>query len=101
MILQQKPSNAVWGFSEPGEKVTVKSSWGSEARAVADKSGRWKILLKPPGHGTGYRLTVQGKNTLTARNVANPLFPALRPGPTTAPGASLQKQIPSSLRSNK
>ncbi len=101
MILQQKPSNAVWGFSEPGEKVTVKSSWGSEARAVADKSGRWKILLKPPGHGTGYRLTVQGKNTLTARNVANPLFPALRSGPTAAPGASLQKQIPSSLRSNK
>ncbi len=70
MILQQKTSNAVWGFAEPGEKVTVKSSWGSEARAVADKSGRWKILLKTPGHGTGYRLTVQGKNTLTVRNVA-------------------------------
>ena len=70
MILQQKTSNAVWGFAEPGEKVTVKSSWGSEARAVADKSGRWKILLKTPGHGTEYRLTVQGKNTLTVRNVA-------------------------------
>jgi len=70
MILQQKTSNAVWGFAEPGEKVTVKASWGSEARAVADKSGRWKILLKTPGHGTGYRLTVQGKNTLTVRNVA-------------------------------
>ncbi|MFM1555399.1 MAG: sialate O-acetylesterase [Limisphaerales bacterium] len=70
MILQQKTSNAVWGFAEPGEKVTVKSSWGSEVRAVADKIGHWKILLKTPGHGTGYRLTVQGKNTLTVRNVA-------------------------------
>lgn len=70
MILQQKTSNAVWGFAEPGEKVTVKASWESEARAVADKSGHWKILLKTPGHGTGYRLTVQGKNTLTVRNVA-------------------------------
>ena len=70
MILQQKTSNAVWGFAEPGEKVTVKASWGSEARAVADKIGRWKVLLKTPGHGTGYRLTVQGKNTLTVRNVA-------------------------------
>ena len=70
MILQQKTSNAVWGFAEPGEKVTVKSSWGSEVRAVADKIGRWKVLLKTPGHGTGYRLTVQGKNTLTVRNVA-------------------------------
>ena len=70
MILQQKTSNAVWGFAEPGEKVTVKASWGSEARAVAGKSGRWKVLLKTPGHGTGYHLTVQGKNTLTVRNVA-------------------------------
>ncbi|MDG1833262.1 MAG: sialate O-acetylesterase, partial [Verrucomicrobiota bacterium] len=70
MILQQKTSNAVWGFAEPGEKVTVKASWESEARAVADKIGRWKVLLKTPGHGTGYRLTVQGKNTLTVRNVA-------------------------------
>ena len=70
MILQQKTSNAVWGFAEPGEKVTVKASWGFEARAVADKIGHWKILLKTPGHGTGYRLTVQGKNTLTVRNVA-------------------------------
>ena len=70
MILQQKTSNAVWGFAEPGEKVTVKASWGSEVRAVADKIGHWKILLKTPGHGTGYRLTVQGKNTLTVRNVA-------------------------------
>ncbi|MBT5845237.1 MAG: sialate O-acetylesterase [Verrucomicrobiales bacterium] len=70
MILQQKTINAVWGFAEPGEKVTVKSSWGSEVRAVADKIGHWKILLKTPGHGTGYRLTVQGKNTLTVRNVA-------------------------------
>ena len=70
MILQQKTSNAVWGFAEPGEKVTVKASWGSEARAVADKIGRWKVLLKTPGPGTGYRLTVQGKNTLTVRNVA-------------------------------
>ena len=70
MILQQQTSNAVWGFAEPGEKVTVKASWGSEARAVADKSGRWKVLLKTPGHGTGYHLTVQGKNTLMVRNVA-------------------------------
>jgi hypothetical protein len=31
----------------------------------------------------------------------NPLFPALRSGPTTAPGASLQKQIPSSHESKQ
>ena len=70
LILQQETSNAIWGFAEPEEKVTVEASWGSKSNAVADKRGRWKVLLKTPGHGTGYRLTVQGKNTLTVRNVA-------------------------------
>ena len=70
LILQQETSNAIWGFAEPKEKVTVEASWGSKSNAVADKSGLWKVLLKTPGHGTGYRLTVQGKNTLTVRNVA-------------------------------
>ena len=37
-----------------------------------------------------------GKDTENAASRINPLFPALRSGPTTAPGASLQKQIPSS-----
>ena len=47
MILQQETSNAIWGFAGPGGKVAVKASWGSKVSAVADKSGRWKVLLKP------------------------------------------------------
>ena len=70
MILQQKTDNAVWGFAEPGEKVTVNASWGAEASVLTDKNGRWKVLLKTPGYGTGYSLTVKGKNALTVRNVA-------------------------------
>ena len=27
MILQQHTNNAIWGFSSPGEKVTVTASW--------------------------------------------------------------------------
>ena len=69
LILQQKISNVVWGFAVPGEKVAVKASWGSEASAVADKGGRWKVLVETPGHGTGHNLTVQGKNTLMVCNV--------------------------------
>ena len=33
--------------------------------------------------------------------VINPLFPALRSGPTAASGASLQKQTPSSLSGDR
>ena len=70
MILQQRTSNAIWGFATPGEKVTVRASWGTKASAVADDSGDWKVLLKTPGHGTGYSLVVTSDNTITIQNVA-------------------------------
>ncbi len=70
MILQQQTSNAVWGFADAGEKVTVKASWGQEASAVADKVGEWKVLLKTPVFGIGHSLAVVGKNTIQIRDVA-------------------------------
>jgi len=70
MILQQNSSNAVWGWADPGETVTVKASWGAEASAKTGKDGKWKVLLETPGHGMGYSLTVSGTNTVRIRNVA-------------------------------
>ena len=70
MILQQHTNNAIWGFSSPGEKVTVTASWGAEASAVADKAGDWKVFLKTPAFGTGHSLTVSGKNTIKISDVA-------------------------------
>ncbi|MEI6236698.1 MAG: sialate O-acetylesterase [Planctomycetota bacterium] len=70
MILQQQTNNAIWGFADPGEKVTVTASWGAEASAVADKAGDWKVFLKTPEFGTGHSLTVSGKNTIKISDVA-------------------------------
>lgn len=70
MILQQKTSNAVWGWAAAGEQVTVKASWGAEATATADSDGKWKVFLKTPSHGTGFGLTVTGQNTVKINNVA-------------------------------
>jgi len=70
MILQQQTNNAIWGFADPGEKVTVTASWGAEASAVADKAGDWKVFLKTPAFGTGHSLTVSGKNTIKISDVA-------------------------------
>ncbi len=70
MILQQKTKNAVWGWADAGEKVTVKSSWGAEASATADADGKWKLFLETPAYGTGNALTVSGNNTIKIKNVA-------------------------------
>ncbi len=70
MVLQQQTHNAVWGFAEPGENLTVTASWGAVARAEADQAGKWQVLLETPGPGTGHALTIQGKNTLRIEDVA-------------------------------
>jgi len=70
MVLQQQTSNAVWGFAAPGERVTVKASWGADAKTVADDSGDWRVMLKTPAHGTGHSLVVSGRNILNIQNVA-------------------------------
>jgi sialate O-acetylesterase len=70
MILQQKTSNAVWGFAAPGEKITVTASWGAAASTVADATGDWKVMLKTPGHGIGKNIWIRGKNTIEIKNVA-------------------------------
>ena len=46
MVLQQGVAVPVWGFADPGEKVTV-SFAGQEVAATADASGRWQVRLAP------------------------------------------------------
>ncbi|MFP6893713.1 MAG: hypothetical protein VCA18_08180, partial [Opitutales bacterium] len=46
MILQRESKAPVWGFDEPGNKVTVKFA-GQTKTAVADKNGDWMVKLDP------------------------------------------------------
>lgn len=70
MVLQQESNNAIWGWAEAGENVTVKSSWGLEATGMADDDGNWIVFLETPTHGTGHSLTIIGNNKIELRNVA-------------------------------
>jgi len=69
MVLQQEAMLPVWGWADPGEKVTV--SFGNvRANAIAGGDGKWRVDLPalrantPPGN-----LVVAGKNTLTLSDV--------------------------------
>lgn len=48
MVMQQKSDVRLWGWATPGEKVSVKSSWGATASATADKDGRWLTKIHTP-----------------------------------------------------
>ena len=68
MVLQQGRKVRVWGWAEPGERVTV-TFRGGGATATADARGRWEVFTGPHKAGGPFELTVAGRNTLTFRNV--------------------------------
>lgn len=68
MVLQQGRKVRVWGWAEPGERVTV-SFRGEKATAAADARGRWEVFVGPHKAGGPFELNVAGRNTLTFRNV--------------------------------
>lgn len=58
MVLQQKQQVALWGYSVPGRHISVRSTWGKEARSYTDRSGKWLIKLATPAAGGPYEITV-------------------------------------------
>ena len=68
MLLQRDLSTAVWGWAEPGEKVTVSIS-GQTAGTTTGPDGQWQVRLKPLPAGGPFELTVAGKNTITLTDV--------------------------------
>ena len=70
MVLQQNTNNAVWGFADPGENISITPSWGNPVKTTANTVGQWRVFLKTPSHGTGHSLVIRGKNTLSLTDVA-------------------------------
>jgi sialate O-acetylesterase len=69
MILQRGVELTVWGKAAPGEAVTV-SLGKATAKAEADKDGKWAVKLPKQDAGTGLELKIDGKNSVTLKNVA-------------------------------
>jgi sialate O-acetylesterase len=59
MVLQQQADIALWGWAEPGERITVQPSWQKKpisAKALPD--GTWKVQVKVP-QADGKELSIQ------------------------------------------
>jgi sialate O-acetylesterase len=68
MVLQREMKVPVWGWAEPGEKVTV-SFEGQNPATEAGADGRWSVQLEPLKAGGPFTLIVKGKNELKLENV--------------------------------
>ena len=70
MVLQRDKPISIWGWAEPGEKVTLTFA-GNTASATADKDRAWQVELPAVEvNATPQTLTIKGKaTTLTPDNI--------------------------------
>ncbi|OGV67562.1 MAG: hypothetical protein A3K19_13445 [Lentisphaerae bacterium RIFOXYB12_FULL_65_16] len=72
MVLQRETNAPVWGWANPGEKVSVTGAWGADATASATAAANstWRVELKTPAAGGPFTVTVQGEqNTIELKDV--------------------------------
>ena len=68
MVLQKNVAMPIWGWADPGEKITV-SIAGQTKTTTADAAGNWKLKLgKLSADGT-LTMTISGHNTIVIEDV--------------------------------
>ncbi|WP_338731588.1 sialate O-acetylesterase [Mangrovimonas cancribranchiae] len=68
MVLQQKQDIPVWGWANVDEEVTVQFK-NQTQKTIANKDGRWKVVLKPEVAGGPFLLKVSGRNSIVVSDV--------------------------------
>lgn len=71
MLLQQKTIVNIWGKANPGEVVSLKSSWDKQSYATkADENGKWLIRIATPKQSAkAHSLLVKGENEIVVNNI--------------------------------
>lgn len=70
MVLQQKDSVNLWGWSGPNYKVTVTTSWDNKQyETIASDLAKWVLKVKTPAAGGPYTITLTSGNTIVLEDV--------------------------------
>ena len=68
MVLQRGMADPVWGWTTPGQTITVIFR-GKTVKATAGPDGKWTAKVGPFPAGGPYTLTVSGPQTIALKNV--------------------------------
>jgi sialate O-acetylesterase len=68
MVLQRDKEIAVWGWADPGERISVSLGLNSSDTTAAS-DGRWKVALSAMPAGGPFTLVVKGEKTVTLKDV--------------------------------
>ena len=70
MVLQQQTECNIWGWTEPGQKVVVNTSWDKKIfTATARKDGRFDVKVQTPEAGGPYQITFRDGDDVILNNV--------------------------------
>ena len=70
MVLQQNTAVKIWGWCNPGEKITVSNNWDTTTvNAMGGNTAKWNLLLKTPAAGGPYTITIKASNTIILEDV--------------------------------
>ncbi len=70
MVLQQNASVKLWGWSDPGEKIFITTSWNNKTDSVKGTAdATWQLMVQTPAAGGPFTITIKGYNTITLQNI--------------------------------
>lgn len=68
MVLQRGQDVPIWGWDDPGTKVTV-TVGDAQATATAGEDGKWMVRLPAMKAGGPLSMTIEGTNKVTLTNI--------------------------------
>ncbi len=70
MVLQQKSTVKLWGWSGPAENITINVGWDTTTyKVTASRGARWVAEIKTPVAGGPYNITIKGRNKILLEDV--------------------------------
>lgn len=68
MVLQRNETVKVWGWAQPGEKVSV-NFLEKKYKTVTGKDGKWMVKLNPMKAGGPYTMVIKGNNQIMLKDI--------------------------------
>ncbi|HEY9062798.1 MAG TPA: hypothetical protein VIO64_20215 [Pseudobacteroides sp.] len=68
MVLQRDVENPVWGWTAPGETVTVEIG-GRISTCTAGSDGKWMVKIGPFSKGGPYEMKVTASKTASIKDI--------------------------------
>ena len=70
MVLQEQTEVKLWGWCEPGEKITIKIGWDTTTyTTIGNSNAKWIVNVKTYDAGGPYKINLSGYNKIELNDV--------------------------------